>query len=191
MAKLNCSSTGLIVKTRFKADNEAPRVYVAMPSGPFRVHPDAEMHWKNVWLARYKGVWHLLDPVIIEQGLFLDGMTKMRGDLYVCINDKGRLFLLPATYNENPDFKSWRRTLIPIVKQARKQWMELVSNHDDNVYVGGLAKVKIPEPVWDEKILDTIFNDAFRGRVIDERYIMDVNCENKETVGRLDFDLEE
>ena len=167
---------GKLNQNRFKAIHVAPTVFamplvpVKLPTGPFRVHPDPDMHWKSILLARMNGFWHLVDPELIAQGIFVKGMVPMTGDLYLCIDVNDDLFLLPATHNPDIRFKSWRKSLLPIIAEAQDKWMTMTSDSDRKVFIGKAARSSLPPPRWSKIAMASAYDVAFRDRVIDEAF---------------------
>ena len=178
---------GKLNQNRFKAIHVAPTVFamplvpVKLPTGPFRVHPDPDMHWKSILLARFNDRWHLVDPELIAQGVFVKGMVPMTGDLYLCIDADDELFLLPATHNPDIRFQSWRKSLLPIIAEAQSKWMTMTSDSGRKVFIGKADRSSLPPPRWSKAAMASAFDVAFSGRVIDEAFYRASQKKSKES----------
>ncbi len=178
---------GKLNQNRFKAIHVAPTVLampsvpVKLPTGPFRVHPDPDKHWKSILLARMNDRWHLVDPELIAQGIFVKGMVPMTGDLYLCIDANDDLFLLPSTHNPDIRFQSWRKSLLPIIAEAQDKWMTMTSDSARKVFVGKAGRGSLPHPRWSKIAMASAFDVAFSGRVIDEAFYRASQNKRKES----------
>lgn len=155
-----------------------PKVFV--PKGePFRIHPAADMCHKHFWLAFYRNQWYLLDEEVAENRMFVPEMQIWMADLYFGVLKDGTAFWMPVTYPSHPEYASWRRSLLKIVRDAQEDWMVMVTDSDSRQYVGHKSS-KSFRLVWPKDSAECLLEHAFRGRIMDENHPCMSQAERRE-----------
>lgn len=159
------------VSDRIKSRTEVvatPKVF--LPKGkPFRIHPDREMVISHVWLAFYEKSWFLMSAELAEYGIYVPGVQMYQGDLYFGVMADGTLFWMPVTYPSHPECASWRRSLLKIIRDAREDWMFVVTEPESREYVGHRSS-KSFRIAWPKDTAECLLERAFRGRIMDENH---------------------
>lgn len=158
-----------------------PKVF--MPKNvPFRIHADPSVTITNIWMALYEGRWYLLHTELAESGLYVPGLKMYKADLYLGVLTDGNAFWMPVTHPTYPENAEWRRSLLAIIPDARKQWMIVETDHDKRQYVGWKSSLKAVGVPWPKESPDSLLERAFRDRIMDEHHPCMDFAELRETV---------
>lgn len=153
----------------FKVRSVSSAIPVWIMKGlPFRIHPDPQYLCENVWVAILDKQWYLVDQDFAESAEFVPGMSKKRADLYTGIRTDGSLFVFPVTYPDTQDALSWRKTLLPLIEAAKKQWIVISVDSNEKIFTG--TPVLMPRPILPNVTPAKVFAEAFRNRIIDEKF---------------------
>ena len=162
-------------------DADIPQVSVCIPKTAFRIHVDPKRRIDNVYIARIDGQWHLVESSV-RATLLQRGIVVTIASLYEGYKANGQSFILPVTYNKNPEI--WQNSAIKMVKQARKSWVRRVADDVNKQHVtyieGGIGVT----PEWADDFNDLI-EQAFYDRLIDDQHSL---LKNKLRCSEIDED---
>ena len=155
-------------EARFKARSDASvlNVPIWIPGKPFRIHPDRERMWSDVYLSRAGDQWWLIDAEVVEDGQV--HIPKLwRGDLYEGVLASGKSFVLPVTFPLDGIHMDWHESLTYAASLGRKEWVTAVSDKSKGCFIVTPEKQKLPEPDgWLDCEFGEVIEFAFGDHII-------------------------
>jgi hypothetical protein len=153
--------------TEFAAhdDHLVEEVKVCIPQTAFRIHPEKSHMMGLVILKRFEDNWYLVHPQVAKT---FQMPHLWRAALYEGVKSNGASFVLPLT-NARPGRENRYDSLKEAINDARRQWIRVESDHDQDTWAAipqASKQLAAVRPTWFEGGFSALIELAFRGRII-------------------------
>lgn len=141
-------------------------VPVGKPKKPqfFRTHQAEEMNFPAMILEQKETrECYAVAPDVAQQISELVRAVQM----HAAIDRQNNVFLIPVPLpGESGTRNPWHESLAQAVEHAKMKWLRITANMHTGGYDVYEAEGALPEPVWPDHTIDSLFEVAFRGKII-------------------------
>lgn len=130
----------------------------------FKGHEDEAMSFQSLALKIKENVYLLKNNLWESYSKELNPIT-----FYLCQTKKGNLFFWPVKGSlQDQKLDGWNTSAHRVIKDARQNWIRLMSNQEVGRYEIMFANDQTAVAVWPEKTLEELLEVAFDGRIISD-----------------------
>jgi hypothetical protein len=87
--------------------------------------------------------------------------------MHAAIDRQNNVFLIPVPMpGESGTRNPWHESLAQAVEHAKMKWLRITANMHMGGYDVYEAEGALPEPEWPDHTIDSLFEVAFRGKII-------------------------
>ncbi len=141
-------------------------VPVGKPKKPqfFRTHQAEDMNFPTMILEQKETrECYAVAPNVAQQISELVRAVQM----HAAIDRQNNVFLIPVPMpGESGNRNPWHESLAQAVEHAKMKWLRITANMHTGGYDVYEAEGALPEPVWPNHTIDSLFEVAFRGKII-------------------------